>query len=152
ANVAPGKFALFASSAPDASWAARVQIVFGDNRASRANYCDSQAALALSHYGYALCRPRDSSSGTLLRFVNASEVITAFSRRSGCSRGGSRIAPARDRQFAAAPVCRGLEVAAGLRRPTWLPPFAGASPSTPRRARHRANQDYGRRISPPLPV
>src|SRR6266436_5072731 len=40
ANVAPGRFALFASCSPDVSYEGRVQIVFGDNRASRVNYCE----------------------------------------------------------------------------------------------------------------
>src|SRR5262249_57171945 len=38
ANVAPGKFALFASCSPDVSREGRGQIVFGDNRALRVNY------------------------------------------------------------------------------------------------------------------
>src|SRR5262249_59568931 len=40
ANVAPGKFALFASCSPDVSREGRVQIVFCDNRALRVNYCE----------------------------------------------------------------------------------------------------------------
>src|SRR5262249_59869999 len=38
ANVAPGKFVLFASCSPDVSREGRVQIVFCDNRALRVNY------------------------------------------------------------------------------------------------------------------
>src|SRR6516225_5786388 len=40
ANVAPCRFVLFASCSLDVSCEGRVQIVFGDNRASRVNYCE----------------------------------------------------------------------------------------------------------------
>src|SRR5262245_51751830 len=139
--------------------AARVQIVFGDNRASRANYCEflSRCVAAFASW-LRRARPPSVARSTLgpacLRFINASEAI-AFPLRRSCSsrdRGDALVAPGRARQFAAAPVYRGLAVAAGPRRPTWLPPFAAESPSIPRRARPHADQGYARRISPSLRV
>src|SRR5258708_4675360 len=84
ANVAPGRFALFASCSPDVSCEGRVQIVFGDNRASRVNYCEFSCRGAAVFESRprrstkARCPREDCSSGGCKRIVNPAESPPIF--------------------------------------------------------------------------
>src|SRR5260221_3832151 len=110
ANVAPGRFALFASCSPDVSCEGRVQIVFGDNRASRVNYFEFSCRVAAVFESRprrstkARCPGEDCSSGGCNRVVSAAESPPIFCagpvpcaflapRGASCRRKPSRLRP-----------------------------------------------------------